>query len=165
MRGAGVFLILLLLAGPLWAQDGEAQDWKNPAPEERAEPGDGPEDGEPGSLVGLTLEALVRRFGPPRSVYAVRGREEWPDDVVCVYPQGDFYLYKDRVWQVGVLSAAGVKTGDTRGVVTLVLGGGVRDRGDHALFDLRGGNWPLTLRCNFDKTGKITAIFIYRSGL
>jgi hypothetical protein len=169
MRGAGAFLVFLFLAGLpglfLGAQDTAPEGQEDAASGETSKPGGGPEDGEPGSLVGLTLEALIGRFGPPRSVYPVRGVEEWQDDVVFVYPQGDFYVYRDRVWQVGVPAAAGIKTGDPRGVVMLLLGSEVRDRGDYALFDLAGGDWPLTLRYNFDRTGKVTAIFIYRSGL
>ncbi|MDR1058095.1 MAG: hypothetical protein LBL43_00980 [Treponema sp.] len=164
MRGAGAFLIFFFIAGFLGAQDAASEGPGNAAAGENSQPGGGP-DGEPDSFVGLTLDALIGRFGPPRSVYAVRGIEEWQDDVVFVYPQGDFYFYRDRVWQVGVPSAAGIKTGDPRGVVMLVLGSGVRDRGDYALCDLAGGDWPLTLRCNFDRAGKVTAIFIYRSGL
>jgi hypothetical protein len=168
MRGVRVFFILLLLAGLLGgglssgAQEGEglsAGDAENSGP--GAEPG----AGEPAALVGFTLEALIRRFGPPRSVYPVRGPEEWQDDVVFVYPQGDFYLYRDRVWQVGVEAAAGIRTGDSRELAALVLGAEARDRGDHVLADLAGADWPLTLRCNFDGAGKVTAIFIYRSGL
>jgi len=54
------------------------------------------------SLVGLRLDELIARFGVPRAVHAVRGAEEWQDDVVFVYSQGDFYIHRDRVWQGGV---------------------------------------------------------------
>ncbi|MDR3247824.1 MAG: hypothetical protein LBT39_03470, partial [Treponema sp.] len=69
-------------------------------------------DGDPEAFIGLTLEGLFARFGVPREVYALRGQEEWQDDVVLVYPQGDFYVFRDRVWQVGVPSAHGIRVGD-----------------------------------------------------
>jgi hypothetical protein len=119
---------------------------------------------DPASFIGLTLEELVGRFGIPHSVYAVRGLEEWQDDVVFVYAQGDFYVFKDRVWQVGLKSAYRVRAGDPRGVVFLIFQE-ADDRGGYALCPLSGQDWPLTLRYNFDGTGKVSEIFIYRSDL
>ena len=118
---------------------------------------------DPVSLGGMTLDELIRRAGIPRSVYAVRGLEEWQDDVVFVYDQGDFYIYKDRVWQAGLKAARGIKTGDTRSAVSTLLGSNAEARGDSLLYSLNDGPWPLTLRCDFDRAGKVQAIFIYRT--
>jgi hypothetical protein len=104
-------------------------------------------------------------MGVPQSVYAVRGIEEWQDDVVFVYTTGDYYVFKDRVWQMGVKAAFRIRAGDPKAAALLVLGEGVEDRGDHLLYPIAGLNWPLTLRCNFDSSGKVTVIFIYRSDL
>ena len=117
---------------------------------------------DPASLVGLTLDELISRFGTPRSVYAARGLEEWQDDVVFVYEQGDFYIYKDRVWQLGLKAARGLKAGDSRGVVFLILGSKAESRGDSIFFSLDEKPWPLMLRCDFDSEGKLVVIFIYR---
>ncbi|MDR2134307.1 MAG: hypothetical protein LBP27_04300 [Treponema sp.] len=119
-----------------------------------------PED--PASLVGLTLEDLLNRFGTPRAVYAVRGVEEWQDDVVFVYDGGDFYICKDRVWQVGFKSVRGIKPGDSKPAALLVLGEEAEDRGDHILLSLPDGNWPLTLRVSLNETGFVSALYIYR---
>ncbi|AEF83270.1 hypothetical protein [Leadbettera azotonutricia] len=120
---------------------------------------------DPVSFIGLTLRELTGRFGAPQSVYAVRGIEEWQDDVVFVYSDGDFYVFKDRVWQVGIKAAFRIRAGDPKAAALLALGEGVEDRGDHLLYPIAGRSWPLTLRCNFDSSGKTTAIFIYRSDL
>ena len=118
---------------------------------------------DPLSLVGLTLDDLIRRFGTPRLVYASRGLEEWQDDVVFVYDQGDFYVYKDRVWQVGLKTAMGINAGDPRGVVFLLLGSKAENRGDSIFCSLDEGAWPLALRCEFDNEDKVRVIYIYRT--
>jgi hypothetical protein len=118
--------------------------------------------GDPLPLVGVRLEELINRFGPPQTVYPVRGNEEWQDDVGFVDSEGDFYVFRDRVWQIGLKSALGVTVGDPKAAALLVLGERVQDKGNHALTPLAGGGWPLTLRVNFSGAGIVTAIFIYR---
>jgi hypothetical protein len=113
------------------------------------------------SFVGMRLDDLFQRFGPPQTVYAARGGETWQDDVVFVYKEGDFYVYRDRVWQIGIKSVYGIKVGDAKAVAMLVLGENVQDQGDYALYSFSGGAWPLLLRVNFT-AGKISAIYVYR---
>jgi hypothetical protein len=138
----GLLLSLSLGGQALWSQENET----NPA-----------------SLIGLTLEDLLSRYGTPESVYAVRGTQEWQDDVVFVYPAMDCYLYKDRVWQISLQAAFGLSVGDRRELIPLVFGEGIRDFDTYALFPISGHAWPLNLRLNIDRNGKITRIFIYRS--
>jgi hypothetical protein len=136
----------------LWAQDTVIED--------------------PAALIGLTLEALVNRFGPPQSVYALRGLEEWQDDVVFVYPQGDFYVFRDRVWQIGLKSAYGIRIGDPRSAVELALGDKAEGLGDHVLVSLPERGWPLMFRVNLagstvagsagGRGGTVSALFVYR---
>jgi hypothetical protein len=117
----------------------------------------------PESLIGLTLEGLYTLFGPPGEAYCVRGAEEWQDDVVLVYPQGDFYVYRDRIWQLGLGAARGVRVGDPRPAALLALGQDAEEHGDYLLLPLRGGSWPMTLRVNLGESGRVAAIFLYRS--
>jgi hypothetical protein len=114
------------------------------------------------SLIGLTLEGLISRFGCPQSVYAVRGKEIWQDDVVFTYEAGDFYIYKDRIWQIEVKTAYGINIGDNLTSVSWILGEGTQIYRDYFLIPLRGHPWPLMLRLNIDSVGSISAIFIYR---
>jgi hypothetical protein len=118
---------------------------------------------DPALWIGMDLPALLARFGAPRSVYAVRGREEWQDDVVFVYDHGDFYVFKDRVWQAALQSAYGIEAGDSREAALLALGENTEDRGYYLLRPLPGESWPLALRCNLDEAGKVSMIFVYRS--
>jgi len=148
MKAAGLLLWTAFLSLPLGAQE-------NPAP------GALPQEDIAG-YVGLTLEAILSRFGTPQGVYPVRGLEEWQDDVVFVYPQGDFYLYRDRVWQVGLKAAKGLALGDSRELVLLVLGEKARDRGNRIDLEMEGYSWPLTLRFQMDEKGRVRGIFLYR---
>ena len=118
---------------------------------------------DPVSFVGLTLDELISRFGIPRYVYAARGLEDWQDDVVFVYDQGNFYIYRDRVWQVGLSSVRGINRGDPRGVISLIMGSNADDRGDTIFYPLHVTPWPLMLRWDIDSAGRVQAIFIYRT--
>ncbi|MCL2608741.1 MAG: hypothetical protein FWD94_02410 [Treponema sp.] len=140
------FLALLLSAGSLAAQ--------NPAPYDDL-----------AGLVGLRLDALVERFGIPGSVEVARGEEPWQDDVVFTYPQGDFYLHRDRVWQIGLKAAPGMKVGDPEAVAFLIFGVDSSRHEGMLILPLRPpmtSGWPVALRVNL-VGGRIAAIFVYRT--
>jgi hypothetical protein len=118
---------------------------------------------DPSQIVGLTLTEVYERYGIPESAHAVRGAEEWQDDVVFVYKDWDLYIYRDRVWQVGLQSVLGISLGDPAGVAFLTLGEGVQSFDGHLLYSLPPRAWPLQLRLDLDSAEKITAIYIYRS--
>ncbi|MDR0400486.1 MAG: hypothetical protein LBH51_06030 [Treponema sp.] len=115
------------------------------------------------SLIGLTLEEVYALFGAPREMYALRGREAWQDDVVLVYSQGDFYVLRDRVWQVGVPAIRGIRLGDSREAVVLALGEDAEEGADYFILSLGGYAWPLALRVNLDNSARVSALFVYRS--
>ena len=139
------FFALFLTAQLLWAQN----------------PSAGLQQDEILSLVGIRLDDLVTRFGLPHSVRSQRGEEPWQDDVVFVYNEGDFYIYQDRVWQIGLRSAYGMSIGDSSVVALLIFGEGVQDSGGHHIYQLPGAQWPLSLRVNIND-GRISGIFIFR---
>ena len=142
-----IVLLCVFATGLLWPQS----------------PGqDTPFTGDPLSLVGLRVSELINRFGHPQAVYASRGQEVWQDDVVFVYSEGDFYIFRDRVWQLGLKSAYGVSVGDSKPVVSLTLGEQAVDRGDHILMPLPSGGWPMMLRVSFNAAGRVEGIFVYR---
>ncbi|MDR2258390.1 MAG: hypothetical protein LBE14_04480 [Treponema sp.] len=118
---------------------------------------------DPAALIGLSLENLLSRFGAPRMVYAARGNEEWQDDVVFTYEEADFYVYKDRVWQIGLKAAYGIRLGDPRPAVILTLGEEAEDFEDHILLALPSKGWPLAFRVNVNESGFVSALFVYRS--
>jgi hypothetical protein len=114
------------------------------------------------SNIGLKLEDLFQRYGAPKTVHAARGDETWQDDVVFVYNDWDFYIYRDRVWQIGLKSGYGIKIGDAKAAALLALADKAQEEGDYMLYPIAGGAWPLSLRVNFN-AGKISGIFIYRT--
>jgi hypothetical protein len=123
----------------------------------------GQEITDPEALIGLTLEGLFARFGVPQEMYAVRGVEEWQDDVVLIYPQGDFYIFRDRVWQVGIRSARGIRVGDPRAAVVLALGEAAVEGEDSFSLPIYGWSWPMGLRVTIGGSGLVAGIFVYRS--
>jgi len=114
------------------------------------------------SNIGLKLEDLLTRYGAPKAVQAARGDDSWQDDVVFVYNEWDFYIYRDRVWQIGFKSGFGMKISDTKAAALLALADKAKDEGDYLLYPITGGVWPLSLRVNFT-AGKISGMFVYRA--
>ena len=154
---AVVFLFLFFGASSAWAQGGEV---------------------DPISVIGYSLGDLIARYGIPKSVYPVRGRQEWQDDVVFVYDSFDLYIYKDRVWQAGVREIRGIKTGDLKSIVTLVFGtpggeprpgsaapSGMELTGNSIIYSINGKAWPVSVRFDFDDAGRVRAIFVYRTDI
>jgi hypothetical protein len=153
----GIFRPVFFLAALMLILPGISALWAQAPAGEAVLPAD------PASLIGLNLEDLLVRFGVPRTVYAARGNEEWQDDVVFSYEGADFYVYKDRVWQIGMKAAYGVRLGDPRPAVSLTLGEGAEEFEDHILLPLPSKGWPLALRVNLNESGLVSALFVYRS--
>jgi hypothetical protein len=120
---------------------------------------------DPASLIGMSLRDLITAFGVPQSVYATRGPNIWQDDVVFAYGDWEFYIYRDRVWQISLKAAYGIKTGERREVIPLVLGNGVQVYEGFTLYTYSNRAWPIAIRFNTDQNGLVTAIFIYRADM
>ena len=114
------------------------------------------------SFVGMMIPELIQRFGPPVTIAVERGIAVWQDDVVFQYNGADFYIYRDRVWQVRLNSTHGISNGDRKAVVMLTLGNRASDMGDHVQMPISGRDWPLMLRVNFNNSEQVSAIYIYR---
>jgi hypothetical protein len=148
LPGKGVILALVLFilgAAAGWGQYDYAND--------------------PASLVGVSLRDLIAMFGVPQSVYATRGPNTWQDDVVFAYGDWEFYIYRDRVWQISLKAAYGIKIGERREVIPLVLGNGVQVYEGFTLYTYSNRSWPVTIRFNVDQNGFVSAVFIYRADL
>lgn len=117
---------------------------------------------DPSQFIGITISELINRFGVPKQVYAVRGVAAWQDDVVFVYDSGEFFIYGNRVWQVKVRAAFNVKDGDTKAAVTRALGEGRNFEG-YTLYQVPSKAWPMMLRINWNPSGRVEGMYIYRS--
>ena len=156
MKHLPVLVLLILLACPIWAQNQPIYA--------------GLSNDDQLSFVGMMMADMLERFGTPRSVVPERGREVWQDDVVFQYNGVDFYVYRDRVWQIKIASTHGISNGDRKPAALLALGSipngsAVEDKGDHAIITISGRIWSLIMRVNFSNTsntGQVTAIYIYR---
>jgi hypothetical protein len=115
----------------------------------------------PVDFIGMNVTELFENFGPPAAVYASRGIETWQDDVVFEYTGIDFYIYKDKVWQLSLDSGKGINMGDPRAAVLLVLGETARDKNSYIVGRLPNTSWPLEWRFNIEG-GKVSAIYLYR---
>jgi hypothetical protein len=118
---------------------------------------------DPAALVGATLGQAFAWFGPPDAVYAVRGPEAWQDDVVFVYPDRELYWFRDRVWQVRVDYAYGLRSGDAAGDAEVRLGEPLHRLPEALVYQLTGAAWPIRLRVGFDAAGRVDEIFVYRA--
>jgi hypothetical protein len=116
---------------------------------------------DPVAFVGVQIEELIKRMGPPAAVYAVRGLHSWQDDVVFEYKNVDFYLFKDRVWQISLKSANGVKLGDAKMAVNMVHQE-AQDKGAYIAAAVKGLSWPIEYRYYIDAKGKVAAIYLSR---
>jgi hypothetical protein len=117
---------------------------------------------DPSLLIGMTLSDLIKNYGVPKNVYAVRGVDSWQDDVVFVYDNIEFFIFGNRVWQLKTTTAYNIKDGDTRAAVTKTMGEG-RNYEGYTLYQLPGKAWPLMLRINWDASGRAAGLYIYRS--
>ncbi|MCL2806241.1 MAG: hypothetical protein FWD26_09910 [Treponema sp.] len=152
MKQAAFLSLMFFLIFPLWPQERPLNT--------------GLSNDEQYAFIGLMVSDVIERYGPPRTVAAARGIELWQDDVIFQYTGVDFYIFRDRVWQVRFSATHGISNGDSKTAVLLALGnrmgGSPQDRDDHLLLPVSGKNWPLMLRVNFNSSGQTSAIFLYR---
>jgi len=141
-------LLIFFLTFPSWAQERPLNT--------------GLSNEEQYAFIGMRLEEIIEKYGPPRSVAAARGVDLWQDDVVFQYTGVDFYFYIDRVWQVKFVTTHDISNGDKKANVMLALGETVEDMEDHIQFAINSLNWPLMLRINFNEKENVTSIFLYR---
>jgi len=149
MKQIALLQLLFLFVSPLWSQERPLNT--------------GLTNEEQYAFIGMTLEELIDNYGPPRAVSAARGIELWQDDVVFHYTGVDFFIFRDRVWQVRFNTTHEVSIGERKAIVVLKLGDLAEDKEDHLIIEISSGNWPLILRINFSNTEQVNAIFLYRT--
>jgi len=126
-----------------------------------------PED--PAVLLGLDPAQAIARFGPPSSVFAVRGTEAWQDDVVFDYGNGfSLFLFMDRVWQVRIAEpyarpVLGFIVGSTKERAASALGAPAMELAGSCEWVLPGEAWPVRLRGIVDASGAIHELYVYRA--
>ncbi|HTX74263.1 MAG TPA: hypothetical protein VMC79_15635 [Rectinemataceae bacterium] len=125
-------------------------------------------DDDPAALLGATLGELLGRFGPPATVYAVRGSEAWQDDVAFDYGPGfTFFLFGDRAWQLRlskpyVGSIYGLFLGDRSDKVLSTLGQPYERLGDSLVYRMPFRGYPVKLKLIFSADVLVDA-YLFRA--
>lgn len=125
-------------------------------------------DDDPSGLLGLTLDAVYMRLGPPSSVAALRGGEAWQDDVAFLYTEGyTLVIYENRVWQIRFTrpyagSIFGLFLGDSADKACSVLGQPFETGTNYLVFRMPYKAFPVRLRLSLIE-GSIDDAYIYRS--
>jgi len=125
-------------------------------------------DDDPAPLLGSKIAETLGRFGPPSTVYAVRGAEAWQDDVAFNYSSGfTFFLYGDRVWQLRLAppyagSIYGLFLGDHSEKILSTLGQPYERTADSLVYRLPFRGYPVKLRLVV-ANDIIVDVYLYRA--
>ena len=128
----------------------------------------------PENLLGLSPYDIFQILGSPESVYPMRGKLEWQDDVVFYYSTNLYlFFYDNRVWQVrGDYRFEGNILGITAGMekhkARELLGKpGLEEEGEDIYLNpakmtrLEKG-FPVRMRLIFDQDGRVSDMYLYR---
>jgi hypothetical protein len=118
---------------------------------------------DPSLLIGATIEQIFQKFGPPQSVYSVRGQEAWQDDVVFVYHGFDIYWFKNRVWQIACTQGYGISIGESIDKVLAILGQPLNRQENALIYQLPTKAWPVRLRIGVTEQGTVQSLYVYRA--
>jgi len=125
-------------------------------------------DDDPSGLLGLTLDAVYTKLGPPSSVAALRGDEAWQDDVAFLYTEGyTLVVYENRVWQIRFTrpyagSIFGLFLGDSADKACSILGQPFETGTNYLVFRMPYKAFPVRLRLCLAE-GSIVDAYVYRS--
>jgi len=125
-------------------------------------------DDDPAPLLGLGLAEAVSLYGPPASVFAVRGEEAWQDDVAFRYAPGyTLFLYGDRLWQLRFAapyagSVYGLFVGDAADKACSLLGEPYERGNDFLVYRMPYRGYPVCLRLDL-ANGRLSDIYVYRA--
>lgn len=128
----------------------------------------------PEKLLGLSPSDIFQILGPPESVYPMRGKLEWQDDVIFYYSTNLYlFFYDNRVWQVrGDYRFEGNILGITPGMEKLktreLLGKPVSEEEGEDIYlnpakmtRLEKG-FPVRMRLIFDQDSRVSDMYLYR---
>jgi hypothetical protein len=123
---------------------------------------------DPSDLLGLQLGESLSHFGSPSSVYAVRGDEDWQDDVAFSYSQGyTLFLFKDRLWQLRFTkpysgSIFGLFIGDDSAKALSILGQPYESGSDFLVYRMPYKSYPVRLRLAL-RGDRVEDAYLYRA--
>jgi hypothetical protein len=125
-------------------------------------------DDDPSALLGLGLVESFARFGPPSSVYSLRGDEPWQDDVAFVYGTGyTLFMYGDRLWQLRFTkpyagSILGLFLGDGSDKALSILGQPYENGPGYLVYRMPFKSYPVRLRLAL-QDDRIVDAYLFRA--
>lgn len=125
---------------------------------------------DPTVFIGKTIAEVIAERGPPSSMAAIRGPEEWQDDVEFSWGDGSrFDWYQDRVWRIDLGegykgSVFGLFIGDASDKALSLLGQPHFVAEDGLVWRLPWRGYPVQLRIAV-RDAKIADIAVFRADL
>lgn len=126
------------------------------------------------NLLGLTPVEIFAKLGAPESVYPLRGKSQWQDDVIFYYNSNLYlFFFDNRVWQIrcdhrGKEVVVGVTPGMRKTTVRGLLGKPYHSEDNEDIYLNPAGitriekGFPVRLRLIYDENNNIYDIYLYR---
>ena len=126
------------------------------------------------NLLGLTPPEVFEKLGAPESVYPLRGRAHWQDDVIFYYSSNLYvFFFDNRVWQIrcdhrSKDKVLGVTPGMKKSAIRGVLGKPYHSEDSEDIYLNPAGitradkGFPVRLRLIYDKDNNLFDIYLYR---
>jgi hypothetical protein len=125
-------------------------------------------DDDPAPFLGFGLAESLSRFGPPASVYSLRGDEAWQDDVVFAYSPGyTLFMYGNKLWQLRfskpyIGSIYGLFIGDDSAKALSILGQPFEADSSSLVYRMPYKSYPVKLRLAL-QDDRIVDAYLYRA--
>ena len=153
-------IIYLAVILPLHSQSRE-----NPVPQPQAHAE---------NLLGLSPAEVFEKLGAPESVYPLRGKAHWQDDVIFYYSSNLYiFFFDNRVWQIrcdhrSKDKVVGITPGMKKSAVRGVIGKPYHSEESEDIYLNPAGitriekGYPVRLRLIYDKDNILFDIYLYR---
>ena len=126
------------------------------------------------NLLGLTPTEIFEKLGAPESIYPLRGKAHWQDDVILYYSSYLYiFFFDNRVWQIrcdhrSKDTVVGVTPGMKKTAVRKLLGKPYLSEDSEDIYLNPAGitrmekGFPIRLRLIYDKNDNVYDIYLYR---
>ena len=126
------------------------------------------------NLLGLTPPEIFEKTGVPESVYPLRGKIQWQDDVIFYYSSNLYlFFFDNRVWQIrcdyrSKETVLGISPGMGKTAVRKILGQPYHSDDNEDIYLNPAGitraekGFPIRLRLIYDKNNTVYDIYLYR---
>jgi len=126
------------------------------------------------NLLGLAPAEVFAKLGAPESIYPLRGKAHWQDDVIFYYDSNIYlFFFDNRVWQIrcdhrSKQTILGITPGMKKAKVRGLLGKPYHSEDIEDIYLNPAGitriekGFPVRLRLIYDKDNNLFDIYLYR---